>query len=469
MMKKQYQCVDCPKLIFRAYDIRGIVDQEMNADVYFTLGFAIAELMKASGDMNVCVARDGRLSSEEYLSALEQGLLANGAQPTRVGMLPTPLMYYTCAEKGFLHGLMITGSHNPKNYNGLKIILNGYTLKEEGISAIFDLITKLDKTVFMMNPEPSIEDIDVVTDYMNYIGNHVNLSRPLKVVFDYGNGVGAAIGPKLFEQLGCELINLNDTIDGHFPAHHPDPTIAENLVQLQQALKDNNADVGIAFDGDADRLGVVAPNGEIIWPDRLMMIFSQALLKKKPNAKIVYDVKCSRQLPLFIEQLGGHEIMSPTGHSLVKNLMKITHADLAGEMSGHIFFQDQWFGFDDGVYSACRFLEILSQYPSMDALLATLPRKLASTPELKIYIAEDKKFNFITQFKAKARFDNAKRIDIDGLRVEYDNAWGLIRASNTSPNLIIRFEGNTAADLANIEQQFREEIRKIDDQLELPF
>jgi phosphomannomutase len=346
-MKKQYQCVDCPKLIFRAYDIRGIVDKEMNADVYFTLGFALAELMKPSGDMNVCVARDGRLTSEEYLDALEQGLLANGAKPTRVGMLPTPLMYYTCARKRFLHGLMITGSHNPKNYNGLKIILNGYTLKEEGISEIFEVTQKLHQTVFTIKEHQAIEAIDITADYMDYIINHVKFARPLKVVFDYGNGVGAAIGPQLFHALGCETINLNDTVDGHFPAHHPDPTIAENLLQLQKALKDNDADVGIAFDGDGDRLGVVAPNGEIIWPDRLMMIFSQALLKKKPNAKIVYDVKCTRQLPLFIEQLGGYQIMSPTGHSLVKNLMKITHADLAGEMSGHIFFQDQWFGFDD--------------------------------------------------------------------------------------------------------------------------
>lgn len=468
-MKKQYQCIDCPKLIFRAYDIRGIVDKEMNADVYFTLGFAIAELMKPSGDMNVCVARDGRLTSEEYLHALEQGLLANGAKPTRVGMLPTPLMYYTCARKGFLHGLMITGSHNPKNYNGLKIILNGYTLKQEGISEIFEVTQKLQKTVFTINDHQAIEAIDMAPDYMDFIIKHVKLSRPLKVVFDYGNGVGAAIGPQLFHALGCEMINLNDTVDGNFPAHHPDPTIAENLLQLQKALKDSDADIGIAFDGDADRLGVVAPNGEIIWPDRLMMIFAQAIIKQKPNAKIVYDVKCTRQLPLFIKGLGGQEIMSATGHSLVKNLMKLTNADLAGEMSGHIFFRDKWFGFDDGLYSACRFLEILSQYPSMVELLATLPKKLNSTPELKIYIDEDKKFNFISEFKAKAKFADAKRIDIDGLRIEYDNAWGLIRASNTSPNLIVRFEGNTEACLAEITQKFREEILKIDAHLKLPF
>ena len=469
MMSTPYQCVDCPKLIFRAYDIRGIVDQDMNANVYFTLGFALAELMKASGDMRVCVARDGRLSSEEYLWALEQGLLANGAKPTRVGMLPTPLMYYTCAAKGFLHGLMITGSHNPKNYNGLKIILNGQTLKEEGITAIFELIKTLDKKAYPNHSASSLHEIDVLPDYIHAISAHVKLSRPLKVVFDYGNGVGAAIGPQVFDALGCESINLNATIDGNFPAHHPDPTVAANLVQLQQALIEHDADVGIAFDGDADRLGVVAANGDIIWPDRLMMIFAQALLQQKPQAKIVYDVKCSRQLPLFIKQLGGQEIMSATGHSLVKSLMKHTHADLAGEMSGHIFFQDQWFGFDDGIYSACRFLAILSQYPSMDALLATLPKKLASTPELKIDIAEDKKFKFIEEFKAKARFDNAKRIAIDGLRIEYEHAWGLIRVSNTSPNLTVRFEGNTAADLASIEDQFRAQILSIDDQLVLPF
>lgn len=469
MMKKQYQIVDCPKHIFRAYDIRGVVDKDMNANVYYTLGFAIASLMKPSGDMNVCVARDGRLTSEEYLQALEQGLLANGAKLTRIGMLPTPLMYYTCATKGFLHGLMITGSHNPKNYNGLKIILNGHTLKEEGISEIFEVIQKQDKALYSFSENQLIEEIDIASDYMNYILKHIKLSRPLKVVFDYGNGVGAAIGPKIFKALTCETINLNDTVDGNFPAHHPDPTIAENLLQLQLALKDSGADVGIAFDGDADRVGVVAPNGEIIWPDRLMMIFAQAILKQKPNAKIVYDVKCSRQLPAFIEHLGGQEIMSATGHSLVKNLMKKTHADLAGEMSGHIFFRDKWFGFDDGIYSACRFLEILSQYPSIAALLETLPKTLASTPELKIYIDEDKKFNFVSAFIAKAEFDDAKRINIDGLRVEYPNAWGLIRASNTSPNLTVRFEGDTEADLAKIKQKFREEILKIDAQLDLPF
>jgi phosphomannomutase len=468
-MKKQYQLVSCPKVIFRAYDIRGVVDKEISENVYFTLGFAIAEIIKPSESKDVCIAIDGRLTSEAYLEALEQGLLANGANPVRLGLLPTPLMYFAAATKGFRHGLMITGSHNPKNYNGLKIILNGLTLKEDGILEIANLISKLAQNKTYTDQEKSIPSIDVASSYIDYIVKDIKLARPLKVVFDYGNGAGAAIGPELFRSLGCEAIDLNGTVDGHFPAHHPDPSVPENLVELQRAVKDCHADVGLAFDGDADRVGVIAPSGEIIWPDRLMMIFAQALLRDVSNATIVYDVKCTRQLTAFIEGLGGRAIMSPTGHSLVKSILKTTHADLAGEMSGHVFFQNRWFGFDDGIYSACRFLEILSQYPSMDVLLATLPEKLVSTPELKIYIPEDQKFDFMQQFMAKAEFAHAKRIEIDGLRVEYENAWGLIRASNTSPNLIARFEANSETELADIKAKFREEIFKINAQLELSF
>jgi len=468
-MNKKYQLVSCPNVIFRAYDIRGLVDKEISENVYFSLGFAIAEIIKSSVSKDVCIARDGRLTSEAYLVALEQGLLANGANPIRLGLLPTPLMYYAVATKGFHHGLMITGSHNPKNYNGLKIILNGLTLKEESILEIAAIIEKLAKNETYIYQDKSIPHFDVADSYIEYITQSIKLSRPLKVVFDYGSGAGAAVGPKLFRALGCEAIDLNAVVDGHFPAHHPDPSVAENLIELQQAVSAHDADVGIAFDGDADRVGVVTPSGEIIWPDRLMMIYAQALLRDVPNATIVYDVKCTRQLTAFIEGLGGKAIMSPTGHSLVKSILKKANAELAGEMSGHIFFKNRWFSFDDGIYSACRFLEILSQYPNMLALLSTLPEKLVSTPELKIYIPEDQKFDFMHQFIAKSEFNGAKRIEIDGLRVEYENAWGLIRASNTSPNLIARFEANSEDEIDKIKAKFRKEIAKINPQLELGF
>ena len=364
---------------------------------------------------------------------------------------------------------MVTGSHNPKNYNGLKIVLAGNTLAEAGIQEIYQLLPHLslknnDKATY-----PAVKQISLLDEYMDYIVNDIKIKRPLKVVIDYGHGVGAVIGPKLFSRLGCESTHLYDVVDGHFPGHHPDPTIPENLQRLKQVVIEEQADIGLAFDGDADRLGVISAQGEIIWPDRLLMLFAQDILNRKPDSCIVYDVKCSKQLSTFIQKKQGHAKMSPTGHSIVKAFMKKEQAELAGEMSGHIFFKDRWFGFDDGIYSACRLLEVLSGYSSMQDLLATLPDAPVVTPEIKIDIAEDKKFKFMEMIKLSPMPENAELITIDGIRIEFEHGWGLLRASNTSPCLVSRFEAHTEAELLRIQALFKDMMWAIDKTLKIPF
>lgn len=468
-MEKIYQLVDCEATVFRAYDIRGIVGQQLNENVYFTVGYAIADILKQMQRHQVLLAWDGRLSSPEFSQALEQGLRANQIQVVKLGLMPTALMYFGTCFSTIDSGLMVTGSHNPKDYNGLKIVLGGQTLAQAGIAEIFEKVQQLPKgQTFKAISEPS-DELDMLSPYLNYIHNDIKLSRPLKVIIDYGHGAGAVAGPQLFERLGCEVIGLYDEVDGHFPAHHPDPTIPENLVALQKALAEHGADVGLAFDGDADRLGVVTKDGQIIWPDRLMMLFARDVLSRKPGSTIVYDVKCSKQLKDVIEQAQGVAMMSPTGHSLVKGIMKKQHAELAGEMSGHIFFKDRWFGFDDGIYSACRFLEILSQYSDMDAVLATLPENPVSTAEIKIEIPEEKKFNFMERFKNTVEFEQAELVTIDGIRVEFADGWGLLRASNTSPCLVSRFEADSIEALLRIQQAFKNQILSIDEEMNVPF
>lgn len=468
-MEKYYQLVDCDTTIFRAYDIRGIVEHQLNENVYFTVGFAIANILKRMQRQEVLLAWDGRLTSPEFSQALEQGLRANQIKVVKLGLMPTALMYFGTCFSSIDSGLMVTGSHNPKNYNGLKIVLGGQTLAQEGIAEIFEHVQTLPKgRSFKALPEPS-DELDMLTPYLDYIVSDIKLSRPLKVIIDYGHGAGAVAGPQLFERMGCEVIGLYDEVDGNFPAHHPDPTIPENLVALQQALEKHGADIGLAFDGDADRLGVVTREGEIIWPDRLMMLFARDVLSRKPGSTIVYDVKCSKQLKDVIEKAQGIAMMSPTGHSLVKGIMKKQKAELAGEMSGHIFFKDRWFGFDDGIYSACRFLEILSQYPNMDVLMNTLPENPVSTAEIKIDISEDKKFNFMERFKNSVQFEQAELVTIDGIRVEFVDGWGLLRASNTSPCLVSRFEADSIEALLRIQQAFKNQILTIDEDMKVPF
>lgn len=468
-MNKTYQTIEINPSIFRAYDIRGLVDSQLNEDVYFTIGLAVARILKKYDRHKIAIAWDGRLSSWSYAHALEQALNYQDIQVSLLGMVPTACMYYATHYLDMDCGLMVTGSHNPKEYNGLKMVLAGQTAQQEQIQEILAETQKLDKSLSIAEQKYHPHEVDIVTPYMQEILGDVYLTRPLKVIADFGHGVGAGIGPELFRNLGCELISLFDTVDGNFPAHHPDPTIPKNLEDLQKALKIYQADIGLAFDGDADRLGVVTPEGEIIWPDRVMLILARDVLKRKPRANIVYDVKCSKQLKEGILQAGGQPIMSPTGHSLVKGIMRTEKAELAGEMSGHIFFKERWYGFDDGLYSACRLLEILSQFPTTKALFATLPPTPITTPELKIEIAEDRKFQFMHAFSELAKFEDAEIITIDGLRLEFENGWGLLRASNTSPCLVSRFEAQSEADLVYIQALFKQEIHKIDASLILPF
>ncbi len=468
-MNKIYQIIETSPSIFRAYDIRGLVDLQLNEDVYFTIGFALARILEKLNRQEIVIAFDGRLTSKPYARALEQALSCQGIHVTMLGVVPTACMYYATHHLAMDCGLMVTGSHNPKEYNGLKLVLAGQTAKQEQIQEILAESQKLDIGLsFTEKNYPTVE-VDIVTPYVQEILGDIHLSRPLKVIADFGHGVGAVMGPELFKKLGCELISLYDTVDGNFPAHHPDPTIPKNLEDLQKALKTYHADIGLAFDGDADRLGVVTPEGEIIWPDRVMLILARDVLKRNPHAKIVYDVKCSKQLKEGILQAGGQPIMSPTGHSLVKGIMRTEKAELAGEMSGHIFFKERWYGFDDGLYSACRLLEILSQFPTPLALFETLPPTPVSTPEIKIDISEDKKFEFMQTFAELAQFEDAELINIDGLRLEFNNGWGLLRASNTSPCLVSRFEAQTQEDLEHIQALFKQEIHKIDASLALPF
>ena len=468
-MQKTYHVVACEPSIFRAYDIRGIVDSQLNDNVYFTLGCAIAKMMQAIGKHKILLARDGRLTSLSYSKALACGLQLCGIEVISIGLVPTALMYYGCLNTDIDCGLMVTGSHNPKNYNGLKIVLSEKTLVQEDILNILELVKQLDSRLSGQEKVSDDVELDVITPYLNYILNDIKLDKPLKVVIDYGHGAGAVISSRLFDHLGCEVIHLYDKVDGNFPAHHPDPTILENLKTLKEVVLAEKADLGIAFDGDADRLGVVTNKGEVIWPDRLMMFFARDVLSRKPNSTIVYDVKCSKQLKDTILQYNGQPIMSPTGHSLVKAIMKAHHAELAGEMSGHIFFKDRWFGFDDGIYSACRFLEILSHYQDFQELLKTVPTTPISTPEIKIDIDEDKKFIFMDKFKLLTVPKEAELISIDGIRLEFDDGWGLLRASNTSPCLVSRFEADSEQALNKIQALFKDMMLKIEPNLSIPF
>ena len=469
MMQKSYQIIACEKVIFRAYDIRGIVDIQLNENVYFTIGYALGLKLKNLKQKEILLAYDGRLTSPLYSKALAQGLLAQDIEVVHLGMVPTGLMYFAAANAGIDSGLMVTGSHNPKDYNGLKMVLQGHTLQESDIQDLFTCVQALPLGQCFTEIDVIPRIWDVITPYIEYIKKDIQFKRPLKVIIDYGHGVGAVIGPQLFSAMNCEAIGLYDEVDGNFPAHHPDPTVPENLKDLIAALKTSDADVGIAFDGDADRLGIVTKEGDIIWPDRLMMLFVHEVLRRKPGSKIVYDVKCSKQLKETIEASGGVAFMSPTGHSLVKGIMKNEQAELAGEMSGHIFFKDRWFGFDDGVYSACRFLEILANYPNMKTLMATLPPSPVSTAEIKISIPEDEKFTFMQRFCNIDSIDDTHAITIDGLRLEFIDGWGLLRASNTSPCLISRFEASDNKALLRIQSIFKKEILKINSSLDIPF
>ena len=455
-MSYQQRLIDAS--VFRAYDIRGIIGYELDTNAYYSIGLAFACKMKSLGRDRVFLARDGRLTSTELASALRTALLESGMDVIDLGEVATPVLYYATASQTSDCGMMVTGSHNPAEYNGIKMVLAGKTLVADDIQELFELVAN--KTRIHGKGQLITEDILPV--YCQRILSDIKMTRPLKVVVDCGNGVAGPTIPRVIEQLGCEVVPLYCEVDGRFPNHHPDPTIPENLTDLQQAVAEQQADIGLAFDGDADRLGVITETGQIIWPDRLMMFYARHLLQAIPQARIVFDVKCSNHLRYEIEQGGGEAIMCPTGHSIVKGVMRQQKAHLAGEMSGHIFFNDRWYGFDDALYSACRLLEYLSQSEEpVSAQFAQIPDGI-NTPELKLPINEADKFAFMERFIHQASFADAQIIAIDGLRVEFPHGWGLLRASNTTPCLIARFEANDSTELARIQNLFYQELHRLE-------
>jgi phosphomannomutase/phosphoglucomutase len=451
--------------IFRAYDVRGVVGKGLSKEVAKLLGQAIGSEAQARGDSKVVVGRDGRLSGPELSAALIEGLRASGCDVIDVGMVPTPVLYFAAKTIASGSGVMVTGSHNPPDYNGFKIMLAGDTLAGPEIQALRERIEKKD----FASGSGALSQVNVAGDYIERVGADIALARPLRVVVDGGNGVAGPIGVRALEAAGCEVTPLFCEIDGKFPNHHPDPSKPENLEDLVGVVAANNADLGIAFDGDGDRIGVVTASGKIIYPDRLMMLYAKHVLISNPGADIIFDVKCTRDLPALISSLGGRPIMCKTGHSFIKGKLKETGAALAGEMSGHIFFNDRWFGFDDAIYSAARLLEILSlENDDSDAVFAEFPEN-PSTPEINIPVSDESKFGLMEALKHNANFPDANVITLDGVRVEFAEGWGLVRASNTTPCLVARFEGKTPAALADVQAKFKALLAGVDPALQIPF
>ncbi len=451
--------------IFRAYDIRGIVATDLTPEVVYQIGQAFASQALAQQQQRVVIGRDGRLSSPALAKKLAAGLMAGGCEVIDIGMVPTPVLYYATHTLKTGTGIMVTGSHNPPEYNGLKMLIGGDTLHGEAIQALYTRIVnrQLDQG------DGRYQEKAILPAYCDTIVNDIKLQRPLKIAVDCGNGVAGVIAGDLFRRLGCEVTELFCEVDGHFPNHHPDPSKPENLLDLQKAIVEHSLDIGLAFDGDGDRVGILDDKGQILWADRQMMLYAEDVLKRKPGAQIIYDIKSTTNLGDVITRLGGEALMWKTGHSFIKAKMKQTGAELAGEMSGHIFFKERWFGFDDGLYSAARMLEIVSQHDeTTSALFARLPDSV-NTPELQIHFDEGEHYRFMEKFIANAEFGAAEKITIDGIRVNYENGWGLVRASNTTPSLVLRFEANDADTLEQIQQTFRRQLLAVDNTLSLPF
>ncbi len=457
--------LDLDGSIFKAYDIRGLVDENFTPPVVYAVGRAFASEALARGCRQVVVARDGRLSGPELIAALSAGLMASGCEVIDIGRVPTPVLYFATHELGTGTGIMLTGSHNPPRYNGLKMMLDGVTLSGEAIQQLQRRVRQRD----FAQGQGGMRREDVSEAYLQRIAADVKLARPLKIVVDCGNGVAGELAPRLYRMLGCEVVELFCEIDGRFPNHHPDPSQPETLETLIEEVARHRADVGFAFDGDGDRLGVIAPGGEIIWPDRQMILYARDILARQPGAQIIYDIKCSRQLTEAIRAAGGEPLMWKTGHSLVKAKLKETGAPLAGEMSGHIFFQERWYGFDDALYTGARLLEILAgETRSPAEVFGELPN-MVNTPELRLEMGEGEHFAFMERLRAAADFGDGEVTTIDGLRVDFEQGWGLVRPSNTTPCLVIRFEGESEAAMAAIQARFRRLFLSLDDSLQLPF
>lgn len=454
-----------PQSIFRAYDIRGIVDETLTENGVNLIGRAIASEALNLGQRAIVIARDGRLHSERLSDALTKGIQSAGCDVIDVGQVPTPVLYFATHHTETQSGVMITGSHNPANYNGLKIVIDGNTLSGDAIQALYQRIESDD----FERGKGTYQEQMMLPEYIGEVSGDVRMGRMMKVVVDCGNGVAGEAAPMLLATLGCDVVPLYCDIDGSFPNHHPDPSKPENLQELIERVREEEAELGLAFDGDGDRLGVVDSAGNIIWPDRQMMLYAKDVLSRQAGADIIYDVKCTRNLAKVIAKHGGKPIMAQTGHSLIKAKMKETNAELAGEMSGHIFFKERWYGFDDAMYTASRLLEIISaEFRPSAEIFAEFPDSV-STPELNILLEEGENFSFIEAFQAQAQFDDAKLITIDGLRVEFKDGWGLVRASNTTPSLVLRFEADDEVALERIKQLFKEQMLKTNPAIEFTF
>jgi phosphomannomutase/phosphoglucomutase len=456
--------------IFRAYDIRGVAGSVLTAGVAHRIGQAIGARMRESDLREIVVGRDGRLSGAELAGALSDGLREAGIDVIDLGMVPTPLVYFAAYHFGTGCGVSVTGSHNPPEYNGFKIVIGGETLAED---AIADLYRRIAEGRLPTDGGGTWREQPVLDAYVSRIGGDVAAERRLKVVVDAGNGVAGAVAPRVLEEIGCEVIPLYCDVDGRFPNHHPDPSDPRNLADLIAAVNTIGADLGVAFDGDGDRLGVVTQAGEIVYPDRLLMLFAQDVLARNPGATVIYDVKCTGHLRPVIQEAAGVPLMWRTGHSLIKAKMRETGAALAGEMSGHFFFADnnRWYGFDDGIYAAARLLEIVAGDPeerSVGEIFDGLPKSV-STPELRMPMAEGAHFRFMEAFRASASFEDARIATIDGIRADWSDGWGLVRASNTSPALIFRFDADSSRSLERIKQAFRQRLLAVDRNLALPF
>ncbi|MEZ0231614.1 MAG: phosphomannomutase/phosphoglucomutase [Methylophilaceae bacterium] len=454
-----------PKEIFKAYDIRGIVDKTLTPEIVEAIGHAIGSEAAARKQTTICVGYDGRLSGPSLANALSIGIRKSGLNVINLGLVATPMVYFAAQHLSTYCGVMVTGSHNPPEYNGLKMVVADETLSGETIQSLRIRIQNDDFT----HGTGAESTFDIAPAYIERIASDIKLARPMKIAVDCGNGVPGAFAGKLYRSLGCEVEELFCEVDGHFPNHHPDPSVPENLEDLIAALKVGDAEIGLAFDGDGDRLGVVTKEGNIIYPDRQLLMFAEDVLKRNPAATIIFDVKSTRNLAPWISARGGNPLLWKTGHSLVKAKMKETKAALAGEMSGHIFFKERWYGFDDGLYSGARLLEILSRFDNPSAILNALPDSV-STPEQHINMQEGEPHALIAQLQKTAVFDGATDvITIDGLRVEYTDGFGLMRPSNTTPVIVLRFEADNEDALKRIQSQFRTIILDAAPQVKLPF
>jgi phosphomannomutase/phosphoglucomutase len=459
--------VPLSKTIFKAYDIRGVIGSTLDEGIARRIGQAFGAAALAKGERKVVIGRDGRLSGPGLAKALAEGLQAAGVDVIDLGMVATPMVYFGTNVLDARSGIMVTGSHNPPDYNGFKMVLAGEAIYGDAILGLYQTIERDDFTPAAAAGDYSTHDIRDA--YIQRIAGDVKIARPIKIAVDAGNGVAGAFAGDLFRAMGCDVIEMFCEVDGHFPNHHPDPAHPENLQDLIEKLKTSDAEIGLAFDGDGDRLGVVTKDGQIIFPDRQMMLYAADVLSRNPGAEILYDVKCTRHLGPWIAEHGGRPLMWKTGHSLVKAKLKETGAPLGGEMSGHIFWKDRWFGFDDGLYTGARLLEILTRELDPSALLNGLPQAY-STPELQLQLQEGENFALIDKLRADAEFPGAERVvDIDGLRVEYPDGFGLARGSNTTPVVVLRFEGETPEALARIQKEFARVILAARPDAQLPF